>query len=224
MQSPSPDPLPSEYDVVSAKSLLSRIVGAFKGSFGVSAQKLSYESLSDDEVSCHLSSWSDDNPVSRLRRRSWACPTPATCWTCWWPPPSPWSPRWTPSWPDSRPGSSSHSRWGHLLMSHVLMFVFSVTDTSSVAEPAWRQCVSDAGTCLQPRVRSLFSSHVTWSSDLTRVIRVRRVRGAQSVIIVTRNITIMTTSTSTCRQRLCTERRRFIHATLEFFFILKYNK
>jgi len=50
MQSPSPDPLPSEYDVVSAKSLLSRIVGAFKGSFGVSAQKLSYESLSDDET------------------------------------------------------------------------------------------------------------------------------------------------------------------------------
>ena len=82
MQSPSPDPLPSEYDVVSAKSLLSRIVGAFKGSFGVSAQKLSYESLSDDEVSCQLSPWSDHNPVSRLRRRSWACPTPATCWTC----------------------------------------------------------------------------------------------------------------------------------------------
>ena len=52
MQSPSPDPLPSEYDVLSAKSLLSRIVGAFKGSFGVPAQKLSYESLSDDEVSC----------------------------------------------------------------------------------------------------------------------------------------------------------------------------
>jgi len=50
MQSPSPDPLPSEYDVLSAKSLLSRFVGAFKGSFGVPAQKLSYESLSDDET------------------------------------------------------------------------------------------------------------------------------------------------------------------------------
>lgn len=50
MQSPSPDPLPSEYDVLSAKSLLSRIVGAFKGSFGVPAQKLNYESLSDDET------------------------------------------------------------------------------------------------------------------------------------------------------------------------------
>jgi len=48
MQSPSPESLPSEYDVLSAKSLLSRIVGAFKGNFGVSVQKLRYESLSDE--------------------------------------------------------------------------------------------------------------------------------------------------------------------------------
>ena len=48
MQSPSPEPLPSEYDVLSAKSLLSRMVGAFKGSFGVSVQKLRYESLCEE--------------------------------------------------------------------------------------------------------------------------------------------------------------------------------
>ena len=48
MQSPSPEPLPCEYDVLSAKSLLSRMVGAFKGSFGVSVQKLRYESLCEE--------------------------------------------------------------------------------------------------------------------------------------------------------------------------------
>jgi len=48
MQSHSTETLPSEYDVLSAKSLLSRIVGAFKGNFGVSVQKLRYESLSDE--------------------------------------------------------------------------------------------------------------------------------------------------------------------------------
>ena len=54
MQSPSPESLPSEYDVLSAKSLLSRIVGAFKGNFGVSVQKLRYESQSDEvSARCH---------------------------------------------------------------------------------------------------------------------------------------------------------------------------
>ena len=48
MQSPGPESLSCEYDVLSAKSLLSRIVGAFKGNFGVSVQKLRYESLSDE--------------------------------------------------------------------------------------------------------------------------------------------------------------------------------
>ena len=63
MQSPSPEPLPSEYDVLSARSLLSRIVGAFKGSFGVPAKKLRYESLSDDEVS------SDHSPSHQIMSR-----------------------------------------------------------------------------------------------------------------------------------------------------------
>ena len=48
-----------------------------------------------------------------------------------------------------------------LMLHHITMLLFSVTDTSSVGEPAWRQCVSDVDTCPQSRVMSQFLSHVT---------------------------------------------------------------
>ena len=52
MQSPGPESLSCEYDVLSAKSLLSKIIRAVKGNFGFSVRKLRYESL-PDEVGCY---------------------------------------------------------------------------------------------------------------------------------------------------------------------------
>jgi len=48
MQSPGPESLSCEYDVLSAKSLLSNIIRAVKGNFGFSVRKLRYESLPDE--------------------------------------------------------------------------------------------------------------------------------------------------------------------------------
>ena len=146
-------------------------------------------------------------PVSRLRRRPWACPTPVTCWTSWWPLPSPWSPRWTVSWPGSRPGSSSRSRWGspHVTSSACCCLVWQ---THPQSPSQHEDSVSQMWTRVPSHVSGV-SSGAAWPGA-----QVRHVWGVWRESRVSSSSSATTPSPSARPGSACARRRRDLSSPL----------